>query len=353
MSDAGSRADPPSLAGGRSPAETPAIGQRLVVRVRTGRVAASGNPQLTDHVGVLEQVLPESGDQPQRWLLRHRNGTMIEVDPSTASAVRVLPEPPSPRQHAAAISVAELEEVAAQGWQPLESVTVGRWRLRAAQGFTGRANSVLPLGDPDQPLDDALARVQQWYAARGLPPQFQVPLPWRGDLDRELAGRGWTARNSTHVLVADIASTLVQFPPRADLPTVQWSTRPSQAWLAAYSYRGQPLPAIAATVMTNAAEPVFASVVDPAAPHGPLLAVGRSALAAGWVGITALDVAENARRRGLGSHVTRALLDHGHSRGCRHAYLQVADENRAARELYARLGFTEHHTYHYRVGSTS
>ena len=34
------------------------------------------------------------------------------------------------------------------GWPPLERGELGGWMLRAAGGFTGRANSVLPLGDP-------------------------------------------------------------------------------------------------------------------------------------------------------------------------------------------------------------
>ncbi len=37
------------------------------------------------------------------------------------------------------------------------------------------------------------------------------------------------------------------------------------------------------------------------------------------------------------------------ARGTASLYLQVAVGNQAARALYARAGFTEHHGYHYRV----
>ena len=42
----------------------------------------------------------------------------------------------------------ELERVAAAHWRGTEQEWLGEWLLRAADGFTGRANSALPLGDP-------------------------------------------------------------------------------------------------------------------------------------------------------------------------------------------------------------
>ena len=54
------------------------------------------------------------------------------------------------------VTIAELEAVAAQGWRAPEEAPLGGWLLRAAEGFTGRANSALAVGDPGLPLADAL-----------------------------------------------------------------------------------------------------------------------------------------------------------------------------------------------------
>ena len=99
---------------------------------------------------------------------------------------------------AATISILDLEEAAARGWRAPEEAALGRWRLRAAEGFTGRANSALAIGDPGMPLAAAVSEVRRWYRARGLPPMVAVPFPvgrpQSSDVDRFLAVElGWTA----------------------------------------------------------------------------------------------------------------------------------------------------------------
>ena len=67
-------------------------------------------------------------------------------------------------------AIADLERAAAEHWQAADRAALGEWLLRAAGGFTGRANSALPLGDPGMPLPDAVAAVAAWYRSRACPP---------------------------------------------------------------------------------------------------------------------------------------------------------------------------------------
>ena len=71
--------------------------------------------------------------------------------------------------------IEDLECAAALHWQAPETERLGDWLLRAAEGFTGRANSALPLGDPGVPLPEAVAVVEDWYRRRALPPMIVVP----------------------------------------------------------------------------------------------------------------------------------------------------------------------------------
>ena len=84
----------------------------------------------------------------------------------------------------------ELERAAAAHWRGTEEEWLGEWLLRAADGFTGRANSALPLGDPGLPLEAALDYVTGWYRARGLPAVMAVPLPLLPPIT--LRPSGWT-----------------------------------------------------------------------------------------------------------------------------------------------------------------
>jgi ribosomal protein S18 acetylase RimI-like enzyme len=128
---------------------------------------------------------------------------------------------------------------------------------------------------------------------------------------------------------------------------VELAPEPDEAWLTGYRYRGSPLPPGAREVLLGADQPVFAAVRSAPAP-APLDAVARGAVAGGHLVVTALTVAEHARRRGLATAVMAALGAWEAARGATSCLLQVAAGNAPALALYARLGFTEHHRYHYR-----
>jgi GNAT superfamily N-acetyltransferase len=247
--------------------------------------------------------------------------------------------------------VTDLERIAAQGWQGTSTATVGDWLLRAGHGFTGRANSVLPLGEPGCPLDPALGQVDDFYRDHHLPTVFQLPEDAAGsglaELDGELQRRGWESYNRTAVMIAPMTTVLSNCPPAAGLRPATLEPVPSAAWLSGYLYRGRPLPTTAVAVLTRAQSPVFAMLEDETSrePAG----VARGVLNSGWLGITAVTVAPARRRAGIGRHLMGELARWAvSSPGAPHAvYLQVDTANTTAMTMYTRLGFTTHHHYHY------
>ena len=307
------------------------VGHKVVVR----RVVDGG---LADVVGVLVDAGPDA------LVVRRGDGDRVMVPRSAVAVLKAVPAAPR--------DVLALEEVAALGWPAPETRWLGRWLLRAAEGWTGRGNSVLPLGDPGLPLDEALAAVTGWYGERGLAARFTIPTPARELLDGALTARGWRPYNPTAVLTGDLEVLLRRLPVTERPVTIE--STPSADWLGLYHYRGgTTLPPVARALFTGPPVVGFAVLRDGGRPA----AIARGSVEEGWVGVTAVEVDADHRRRGLGTAVMRAILDWGRRQGAVGAYLQVADENAGALALYDTLGFARHHGYHYSVapdqGSTS
>jgi len=298
------------------------IGRRVVVR---RRVPAG----FADTIGRLI-----AADATALVVRPDRGGDDLTI--GLPDVVAAKPVPPRRRR----VGVDELERIAAAGWPVPGTERLGDWWLRAADGWTGRGNSALVVGDPGRPLPAAIDAVTSWYRERGLRPACQIPLPSGADVEAYLADAGWEA--STRVLTMTAPIDRVRRAATAGLPPVTLTSAPSEDWLALYGARKNGLPTVAHAILTGG-NATFAEVRE----DGRLVAAARSALADEHLGLFAIEVVPEHRRRGLARHVTAALaeanLDHAHT-----AYLHTEETNTAARALYTRMGFTVHHTYVYR-----
>lgn len=285
---------------------------------------------------------------------------LVVIDRAAVVAAKQVPPKPS-RRGAAHLAIArhDLERIMVDGWPPVEREELGGWLLRAAAGFTGRANSVLPLGDPGMPVSDAVDRCESWYDKRGLRHLFSLfgPVGFAVDddpLGRELLGRGYEPFNDTLVLTAATAA-LPPEAPRTSGAHVQLESAPSQPWWdtwAAWDARVAPVdednvgPAVARTVMTSSPDQLFASLER----NGDVVGVARIAFAHAWAGVFALHVAPDHRRTGVALQLMDALAGAARARGIPSMYLQVTKANSPAWGLYERLGFSVHHEYRYLGG---
>jgi GNAT superfamily N-acetyltransferase len=347
------------------------IGKRVVIRRFVG--LRDGRPTYSDVLGTL------TGFGEVATVQTSRGPVTVPVGEITAG------KPVPPRARPSGADIAALERAASAAWPAPHTARLGGWQLRAAGGWTGRANSVLPLGDPGAPLDTALAEITRWYAGFGLPARVNVPLPLRIDLDRALAERGW--QRSRRSLVqsralaglagdaglaggADLAggAELAGGADRAggaDLAggtgltggvslagggglaggaagPVRLAEAPDEPWLALMAGAKGALPEVARSILTGPAQVRFASVPDE---DGAPLAIARGAVTDGRLQLALIQVVPAARRQGLARQLIAALAGWAAALGAGQAYLQVEEVNTAATTLYASLGFTTHHSY--------
>jgi ribosomal protein S18 acetylase RimI-like enzyme len=272
-----------------------------------------------------------------RVTVRTEDGTEHAVD--RADVVAAKPVPPRPVRYSEIVS---LEWAAASTWPAPVTGRVGEWLLRSAEGWTARANSALPLGDPGLPLPSAVDEVVAFYAGHGRPPAITTPLPVCRAVHDEVLARGWIAQPATLVMVAPLADLIAATPAE---PVVDLRERPSEDWLAMVGGRKGGLPGAALQILTAVDQVRFPEVYADEPPH--LAAIARGALSADgrWLGLALVEVAPAHRRRGLAQLVTGALARWAAERGATRAFLQVLESNTAARALYEKLGFTVHHRY--------
>ena len=185
----------------------PPAGTRVMIRYR---LPAGSVPPLTDVIGHLVAVEPEVR-------VRTKTGAVVEISPDDVVAVKALTDAPVRTSQIRAV-----EHAAALAWPGIEQQWLNGWLLRAAGGYTHRANSAVPLGV--EANIDALPAIVDWYTRRGLTPWLAVPerlLRLPDDVPAHL---------ETVVMVRDLPT---------DEPdaTVRLLPRPDERWLRRYRAR--------------------------------------------------------------------------------------------------------------------
>ena len=233
-----------------------------------------------------------------------------------------------------------LERLALRAWPALEDIEDDGWRLRAAQGYTGRANSVAALDPGKRPLDEKIARCEAWYAARNLPAKFRLTLfSQPGNLDEVLAARGYRHVDPVATMTLDLASLAAPAGAATEGSPVELTL---DEWFVG---------------KTSATAPIQRAILERIQPtrwlmgwrvDGERVARGLGVLEDGWLGLFNVAVDTARRRRGFGRALMEAMLQRAAGQGARGAYLQVVEENAAAVGLYTGIGFREAYRYWYR-----
>jgi GNAT superfamily N-acetyltransferase len=241
-------------------------------------------------------------------------------------------------------TVAEIEQAGLRAWPAIDTSADGQWVLRAAGGYTKRANSVQSL----DPADDAdvAARLEQaarWYRDRRLPPIFRV-TPLAGPAVLAELERGWTAFDHSLVLAMDMGPMSFAADENTALVPVA-----SADWLAAQR-RLQGYDEDTVGRLRRIVERIKAPArglihygedANPSA--SALMAVVNGLVFTGNV-----VTAENQRRRGYARRLLESGLAWARQAGGRRAGIQVLADNAAAISLYEGVGYIRHYEYHYR-----
>ena len=275
------------------------------------RLPAGSVPPLTDVIGHLEAIGPT-------LRVRTKRGDLVDVAAADVVAIKALASAPVRTG-----DIRNLEHAAALAWPGVEHEWLGGWLLRFGHGSTRRANSAVPL---DIPTGSDMSALIDWYATRGVAPLLAAP-------DRLLRVPPGVPTDAENLVMTGDVTTQRPF-------AVSIAARPDNEWLRLYR-REVPVDVLTAVIDGEVA---FATAAGTAVGRG---AVTESPDGTRWVGLSAVHVADGARRRGLARGLCEALLAWAAERGVTRAYVQVLADNTAATRLYESMGFSVHHRSRY------
>jgi ribosomal protein S18 acetylase RimI-like enzyme len=238
--------------------------------------------------------------------------------------------------------VDELEHRCADAWPALADEPLGQWRMRAAGGFTGRANSTLTTGDPGMPVSRALRRAVAFAAGNGIAPTAHVVVG--SAAEEAVASAGWRVDldhpgGSESVVLTGPAAEFPQ--PASQHVAIEAHPRPTWWELTAAA---DPTPAQRHVLASGPLVGFGTGTAD-----GEVVAAVRGAVVGDLLHVARLAVRPEHRRRGLATELVSALAAWGAEHGATTVVLQVAVHNTAAIRLYDALGCTAHHRYRYWV----
>jgi ribosomal protein S18 acetylase RimI-like enzyme len=243
--------------------------------------------------------------------------------------------------------VQTLEELAANAWPAPVQQQLERWRLRAGNNVTRRANSVLAV-EAMPVYRGWMDEVTRFYRMRDLPVRFHISDASPAGLEALLDHMGYEVEGRTSMQVAPCEAILDRSAGPDGLEMVAFDHADGR-WLDSF---------IQIESLEESKQETYARILARIGPRrrfvqarleGQPVAVGMAVAERGWAGLFCVATAKAYRRRGIGVQVMRELARWGSEKGASHIYLQVMLNNRPAVELYEKLGFSHLYGYHYRV----
>lgn len=225
-------------------------------------------------------------------------------------------------------------------WPAAVTLMMEGWVVRMAHGYSGRANSASALA-PGARFDAAsLTRIEGLYRDAGLTPCVRVtPLADPSVLPL-LIERGYRLKDRAIGMIAKLNMGIQQT--EAD---IQLDLRPARQWAEAISSFQEPskrspdhLLSIVGAIRLPAA---FATL----SVAGEEVGFGYCGVDRGLAEIGSVMIHPDHRGKGHGRRLMQALMGFAAREGATSVFLQVAETNTTARQLYRAIGFRDVYSY--------
>lgn len=243
-------------------------------------------------------------------------------------------------------SIKKIEDLSLNAWPSHKMELYDGWILRFSYFYTHRTNSVEQFGVSQLPWREKIPYCENEYKRLGTPAIFKISPLVSPDFDYVLENRGYEIQHTTQVMTVSLESAALT----ADYSRVEFGDTIPGEWIwSLFELKGttDPIHRMVVPSMYQAIpkEVICASVRK----DGRIAATGLGILDRDYIGIYAIHVREDLRRKGIARQICTCLLSEGKKKGAQNAYLQVVKGNSSAHSLYRSLGFQDFYEYWFRV----
>lgn len=236
--------------------------------------------------------------------------------------------------------VAACEQRLMNCWPSHQTVVLGDWLCRFAQGYSGRANSACGFRPGTTMGDGEIAQVENLYRDAGLPPSFRLSPLIDAGFRQRIEERGYRPEDASVGMIGMAFSG-------PDPVGLVLEAEPSMAWLEGACRWQAPSkrdPAHLLGIVGNIRVPTrFATLLA----EGKPAAYGLISHDRGMAEFGAVMVDPAQRGKGFGRRLVAGMIGWAQGDGARRIFLQVAIDNDIARALYHSLGFADLYTAAY------
>lgn len=242
--------------------------------------------------------------------------------------------------------IKKIEDMSLNAWPSHQIQVYDGWLLRFSYFYTHRTNSVEQIGNSTLPIEEKVEYCENIYRHWGTPCIFKISPLVDPDFDAYLQKRGYSIAHPTEVKTLNLNS----FHPSNIDVNVHLEKEITWDWLdALFTLKGTAsmihrriVPTMYSAIPKDT---VAASVII----DDRIAAIGLGILDRDHIGLYAINVSPDYRRRHLGLAVCQAILKEGIRQGADRAYLQVVPDNISAKNLYSSLGFEDCYKYWFRL----
>lgn len=246
------------------------------------------------------------------------------------------------------IDIKTIEDLSLNAWPSLQMELYDGWILRFSHFYTHRTNSVEQFGTSSLTWREKISHCEAIYQRWGTPTIFKISPLVSKDFDYILENRNYEIQHTTIVMTLNLEDAILDAPTDSVIISQSIQREWIDSLLALNGTTNDIHKAIVPTMYNAIAKDTICVSIQR---EGSIIGTGLGILDRDYVGVYAIHVREDYRKKGLARSLCTSILKESMKKGAKRAYLQVVDGNDPAFLLYQSLGFQSLYTNWFRVSN--